>query len=548
MYRIRLPSGREAEFASIEELALALRRGDVSREALIYHRRSDKWVPIEEHPRFQGGAEEADAAGRSDTSDAGDATDAADVASKVDVGDGLLRADAMPAPGGAARVDLRREEVVPDSPRPAESAPVREPTARPPISAEKVRSAPADTAAAEAVSGDPAPVDVAPADRTPTQPAPDDVAPVAPASVEAESSVPAADAPISKQVPEPEPGPAPVTHEPVAPTPMPPPAPAPMRTHAAPPVAPTPYPVRPPASAPAHAPPPLAPRAIPADATRVAERRDETGAPRRPGLFRRLARLLLVALVGGGAYFAWDRWGGNLLADRGDVAPGFEAAPPPSTLIRGGPADSTAVRAPQPVVRAARPDPRAPITVDELIARHAATVAGSRRQLAAEMETIGFPNVFGPISFASPLGARAARRRIASALNVIGQFHRRSVLLDQAYGDTASFQASRAWSAGDRERWDARPTLREPYASADLAESLLADADSLLAILGNAPQFELREDTVAFGDPVRAAAYDAQRRRFLERIGPPVEDFDRRPTLFLVRRSLDPTRPPAPLP
>ena len=301
-------------------------------------------------------------------------------------------------------------------------------------------------------------------------------------------------------------------------------------------------------AAPASAPPPLAPRATPADATRIAERRDETSAPRRPGLLRRLARLLLIALVGGGAYFAWDRWGSNLLADRGNVTPGFEAAPPPSTLIREGPADSTAVRAQSSVVRTARPDPRAPVTVDDLIARHAATVAASRRQLAAEMETIGFPNVFGPVSFASPLGARAARRRIASALNVIGQFHRRSVLLDQAYGDTASFQASRAWSAGDRERWDSRPTLREPYASADLAESLLADADSLLAILGNAPQFELREDTVAFGDPVRAAAYDAQRRRFLERIGPPVEDFDRRPTLFLVRRSLDPARPPAPLP
>ena len=193
-------------------------------------------------------------------------------------------------------------------------------------------------------------------------------------------------------------------------------------------------------------------------------------------------------------------------------------------------------------------DPRAPVPVEELIARHAATFAASRQQLATEMETIGFPAVFSPISFASPLGARAARRRIASALNVVGQFHRRSVLLDQSYGDTASFQAGRAWSAADRARWDSKPTLREPYASADLAESLLADADSLLAILGNAPQFELRGDTVAFGDPVRAAAYEAQRRRFLQRIGPPVEDFDRRPTLYLVRRSLDPTRPPAPLP
>lgn len=271
-------------------------------------------------------------------------------------------------------------------------------------------------------------------------------------------------------------------------------------------------------------------------------------APRRSGFLRRLRRLFVVVVLAAGAYFAWDRWGGRLPAGRAGAAPGFDAAPPPSTLLREVPADTTATLSPAPAERATRPDPRAPIPVEELIARHAATFAASRRQLAAEMETIGFPTVFSPISFASPLGARAARRRIASALNVIGQFHRRSVLLDQAYGDTASFQASRAWSAADRERWDARPTLREPYASADLAESLLADADSLLAILGNASQFELREDTVAFGDPSRAAAYEAQRRRFLERIGPPVDDFDRRPTLVLVRRSLDPARPPAPLP
>jgi hypothetical protein len=264
---------------------------------------------------------------------------------------------------------------------------------------------------------------------------------------------------------------------------------------------------------------------------------------------RGLSRLVLFALLLAGGYFAWLRWGDRFLGREDARAPGFEAAPPPSTLLRELPSDSAPVAASAPVGRPARPDPRAPVGVDELIARHAATFAASREQLATEMTTIGFPNVFSAISFASPLGARAARRRLASALNVIGQFHRRSVLLDQAYGDTASFQVSRAgWSAADRERWDTRPSLREPYASADRAESLLADADSLLAILGNAPQFELREDTVAFGDPVRAAAYDAQRRRFLERIGPPVEDFDRRPTLYLVRRSLDPTRPPAPLP
>ena len=503
MYRIRLPSGREAEFATIEELALALRRGEVSRDALIYHRRTDAWVPIDQHPRFQGKGEAEEAEGAEEAP-----------RPQVDADDGMIRADALPSP--QAPTSRTAEDDLPPAPPSIEPPPEQAPPESP---HEPLRDEPV------------VPASIAPASIAP-----------APAALE-----PAGPAPAM-------PEPPPAQHEPVAPTPMPRPSPArspapgAMRTHAAPPVAPTPYPVRAPAPAPPPAAPPLAPRPVAADATRVSPKGDDVDGPRRPGLLRRLARLFLVAAVAVGAYYGWSRWGNALLARRVSPAPGFEAAPPPSTLLREISADTAAAPAPAPAVRSARPDPRAPVPVEELIARHAATFAASRQQLAAEMETIGFPNVFSPISFASPLGARAARRRIAAALNVIGQFHRRSVLLDQAYGDTASFQAGRAWSAADRERWDAKPTLREPYASADLAESLLADADSLLAILGSAPQFELREDTVAFGDPVRAAAYDAQRRRFLERIGPPVEDFDRRPTLHLVRRSLDPARPPAPLP
>ncbi|HEX6089340.1 MAG TPA: hypothetical protein VFZ13_04180 [Gemmatimonadales bacterium] len=483
MYRIRLPSGREAEFPTIEELALALRRGDVSREALIYHRRTDQWVPIEQHPRFQGQVEPDEP-------------------------------EAPPRPTPA-------ESQAPPRPTPAEPQTPSRPTPVEPAAPER-----------SARSGDSTP---------PTSPQPP--RPVEPAARDAAPK----DSPKQVAAPTPtEPDPAP---RPVAPTPPPPTTPPSSRIHAAPPVAPTPYPVRPPPARQAPPPPPpLTPRPVAPDATRVAAHGDEEPRGRGRGLLGRLTRLLFFAALLAAGYFAWQRWGDRLLAGRSGTAPGFEAAPPPSTLLREDPADSTQATPAAPVSRAARPDPRAPVGVDELIARHAATFAASREQLASEMTTIGFPSVFGPVSFASPLGARAARRRIASALNVIGQFHRRSVLLDQAYGDTASFQASRAWSAADRQRWNTRPTLREPYASADLAESLLADADSLLAILGNAPQFELREDTVAFGDPVRAAAYDAQRRRFLERIGPPVEDFDRRPTLFLVRRSLDPTRPPAPLP
>ena len=52
MYLIRLASGREATFPTIQELALAIQRGEVDRDALIFHRRTGDWLPIERHPHF----------------------------------------------------------------------------------------------------------------------------------------------------------------------------------------------------------------------------------------------------------------------------------------------------------------------------------------------------------------------------------------------------------------------------------------------------------------------------------------------------------------
>jgi hypothetical protein len=407
VYRIRLPSGREAAFATIEELALAIQRGDVSREALIYHRLSDQWVPIERHPHFQG------------------------------------------------------------KPEPAESGP---PAPPPPTSAIET---------------------------------------------------------VLEPAPPPPPRPA-----------SPPPAPAPEV------IAPTPFPVRASPRPPAASPPDERP--APEPPRRDGTLHDEAAAPApRRSAARGVFRLLLLAGLAAAGWYGWQWWEARQELAADPAAPAYRPAPPPSTLLRPDEPDTATPAVTPAPVSTARSDPRAPVGVAELIARHAAAVAQSRAQLASEIETVGFPLVFGVNSFASPLGARAARRRIASAANVIGQFHRRAVLLDQAYGDTAVFQTTRAgWSEPDRRAWETRPVLREPFASADLAESLLADADSVLAILGNAAEFELRSDTIAFPDPARAAAYAAQRRRLLERSGPPIEDFDRRPTLFLVRRSLDPARLP----
>jgi len=369
MYLIRLPSGREASFETLQELVGAIQRGDVQRDAVIFHHRTNQWLPIERHPHFQ---------------------------------DSSLGAAADPPP------------------------------------------------------------------------------------------------------------------EPVAPTPLAGPAAARLETRA-------PLPA-------AAAPPGREPHASPLG--QAPPRRSRTA----------LAAAAIIVLGGvSGVAIGWKLRPGEV----GDGKSFFyRPAPAPSSLLRPDPAPLPSAERRAATPPPPRPDPLAPVTATDLADRRSAAFAAARTQLSEEIAAVGLPQVFGLRSLATPEGARAGRRIVAAALNVVGQFHRREIMLDQAYRDTAAFQTTRAgWSAEERRGWDERSALREPYSAADLAESLLADADSLLAILaGN--RFTVRGDSLDFGDASVAASYRAQRARIQERSGSPVGDPDRRPTLANVQRSIDPARLP----
>jgi hypothetical protein len=56
MYRIELSPGEETAFRSIEELAVAIRRGVVTSKARVWHNASNKWLPIQFHPHYQTAA------------------------------------------------------------------------------------------------------------------------------------------------------------------------------------------------------------------------------------------------------------------------------------------------------------------------------------------------------------------------------------------------------------------------------------------------------------------------------------------------------------
>jgi hypothetical protein len=53
MYLVDLGSGKHELYRSQEELAAAIRKGDVGPQSRIYHRSSCTWLPITVHPEFK---------------------------------------------------------------------------------------------------------------------------------------------------------------------------------------------------------------------------------------------------------------------------------------------------------------------------------------------------------------------------------------------------------------------------------------------------------------------------------------------------------------
>lgn len=52
MYRIRLTTGEEAVFRTVDELALAIGSGVVSPKSEVFHTAAKRWLPIEAHPDY----------------------------------------------------------------------------------------------------------------------------------------------------------------------------------------------------------------------------------------------------------------------------------------------------------------------------------------------------------------------------------------------------------------------------------------------------------------------------------------------------------------
>ena len=53
MYLVELRPGKEELYRTTEELAAAIRKGDVDGHSRIYHRATSKWISVTLHPQYK---------------------------------------------------------------------------------------------------------------------------------------------------------------------------------------------------------------------------------------------------------------------------------------------------------------------------------------------------------------------------------------------------------------------------------------------------------------------------------------------------------------
>lgn len=157
--------------------------------------------------------------------------------------------------------------------------------------------------------------------------------------------------------------------------------------------------------------------------------------------------------------------------------------------------------------------------------------ADARAEMDESLAYVDFKRVFAPARFSSADSIRAARRMVAAAGNILRVYRGREVQLEQTYRP----------GEGDRG------SLREPFEVSEASRSLLADVDSLFAILvAQEGEVRLKDNTLQFQNSSAALAYNRVRREILQTLsylGDPAEAADR-VTMPRLLRGLGSDRPP----
>lgn len=542
MYRIRLASGEEQTYRSIQELTAGVQRGEVSSSASIYHQRTDRWLPIESHPHYrmvrEGAAPSVPRAG-----EAREGEESSPVAAPPStrlrfqrpanpVSPTAVRPTPPPAqkPDSGDLEELNRLLLLID-PLSNGDKPAAEPVTE---QVEEAAQDAQDDAVGESVPELDEPPKVEPPHSL------DELTPVSASDPDApvEAETPAQPAAADLDLP------VPVRLEPMPPMPsaqaievtqdiLPPAAIEPVVLSLR---VPPPQPVLEALVAPAievkeFATPAQAPSPAPTERRRM---------PRqiKPAL---LVAVGVAVIVGPLAYRARAPRSddgvvnvASATASAGEAPTvGFPLPPVPESVANqdGGQAsldsaalaDSAAgaqVLPSAPVVSfngtgsvnvASSPDvgSRRGVVDGTALARgYAQAHQAARQELNARMDESGLVRLFGQTQLSTSDGLAGARRALDVASGAIRQYRTREAAIERAYQDSAKALERSGASQAELRGWMTRPNLRETNEAASESALFLKQIDGVLALLqAQRGHYQITGETIRFEDPASRASY-----------------------------------------
>ena len=551
MYRIRLVSGQEQVYRSIQELTAGVQRGEVTADAEIYHQRTERWLSIESHPHYRMAV------------DGGTATRQSRL-KFTRPSSPITNSGVRPTPPAAERPaqgdleELNRLLVLLDPlPTPAQRAEPPAPTVQSPPDLTLIRPEPMS---ASMSSDDPQPsfgtmlrledLEPAPKPAAPEPvvlPMPDVIRDLRTLSVEPEPLA------VKAVVPEP------VTSVPdVAPSDL----GLPIEIH----LDEIPVPVE---LEPVHfeEPSPIVEAAPISFAPVVAESAPvaflsapthtlagDTAAPIRPARRSRPMLFVAVAAILALAVFAFTGGGNDpdqsMVTLASATAPNGVAAPAPapdSSLVTSGQATGFPLPAPGSAAKGATTDPRAVTAKDSLppsaVLPSAPTIdlkssggmmvdagaaapradAGSGAALArgytrsyaalesefsAQMDRSGLVRLFSQTQLTTTDGLSGARRALDAAAAAVRQYHAKEATIERAYQDSARALERNGASASDLRDWMTHASLKESQEAAGESARLIGQIDAVFALLqSQSGKYRVEGSTIRFDDSNAAARY-----------------------------------------
>ena len=530
MYRIRLASGAETTYHSMEEFAAALQDGAVTADAVIYHQRADRWLAVTNHPHYQIALSRPSSA-----------VSAAD-ASKRQVISAVRPAGEVPAtrvsprtevPPTAARAQIH--QVVAQLEAQSELKAPRK-LAIPQPAAKTGNGHANGTGAGQKTSvlplRTPVKLPVAAESNIPDLgeglDLVEEISPAVPAAVRPSTATPQVDKllemldPMAHVAP---PAKAPVRHQPEVELID---LNAPLRHKA-----------------------PILEIAAPAQ-----HQHEHHHAPvtyRRKKSPKMIGLAVAAVLVMGIAVVLWKPWSGagglpegseiaSTTLPRTEAFGGSTSGPAPTAQNNGtespaaaAPVDSTRVPA-KPVdsapsiVRVAAPrnigvsisttnlvatggPSRLSIGAGVLIQHYNAAYTEARSELELRMLQIGFTQIFLRSRLSTGAGVQDTRRLIASASTALRQYRSQETQIERAYQDTVGAAGRNlAWTPRDLGSWNTKAGLKESGETLRLTNLMLSQMDSTFSLLAEQEgKFQVSGDAISFENPEAGRQYGALR-------------------------------------